>query len=107
MIEKPKTGEWWETEDGGRLFIVGYRRDKQIVFEAAAGIDWGMINTTVWRHLPDCTGFDCQEIKPEVSDRETEMIAALANLRDQQEKLQRRVERLEAEERRQRACGVV
>ena len=40
-------------------------------------------------------------------DRETEMLAALANLRDQLAKLQKRVERLESEERRQRACAAM
>jgi hypothetical protein len=68
MSEKPKTGEWWETEDGDRMFIVGYRRCKQIVFETTAGIDWVLCDTTTWRHLPDCTGFDWVEQKPEVYD---------------------------------------
>lgn len=102
MSESPKTGEWWETEDGERLYIVGHRRDKQIVFEATAGIDWCLCDTSTWRHLPDCTGFDWLERQPEVADRDSEMLAVLANLRDQLEKTQRRVERLELEDRRAR-----
>ena len=48
-----------------------------------------------------------RRVEPEVTDDKTEMLAALANLRDQLEKMQRRIERLESEERRQRACAAM
>ena len=94
MSDKPKTGELWETETGERVFIVGYRRDGQIVCESVSGIDWNMLNTTDWRRVPDYLGSSGIE-KPEVTDHEKDVLAALANLRDNLEKFGRRLEKIE------------
>ena len=66
MGNQPKQGEWWETEDGDRVYIVGIRRTGDLVWESQThGIDWGVMDTTDWKPLPDCTGFDWVKPVPE------------------------------------------
>jgi hypothetical protein len=68
MSKKPEHGEWWETEDGDRVYVIGFRRGGDIIWESQThGIDWGIVDTTDWKHLPDCTGFDWVKPAPEPS----------------------------------------
>jgi len=98
MSEKPQAGEFWEW-DGVRLRIVGARMNGSIVAEHECGsLEFGC-TVVEMKHLPDCRSFDWQPETPPHVQKSLEMELI--------EKLQKRVERLEAAERRERAMGDV
>jgi len=100
VSEKPKAGDWWEKE-GVRLRVIGEKRNGLTVGEHECGSIDLFRGQDGWQHLPKCTGFDWQE-----KTEEPDLLAALVNLRDQLEKMQRRVEKLESGNARHQILGV-
>jgi len=105
MSELPKAGEWWKTSWGPIVFVVGrmlgggviveYRDESTQAIKKTGGLDG-------WQRLPDDAGFEWKE-KPSESD----LLACIVNLRDNMDKLSKRVTHLEAAERRERAMSAV
>jgi hypothetical protein len=106
MSELPKAGEWWLTSWGPVVYIVGRMLGRGVVVQYQDN-STQTINKTgelgTWRRLPDDAGFDWKEKKPSESD----LLACVANLRDNMDRLSKRVDQLESAERRERAMGAV
>lgn len=67
--KQPKAGEWWWVDEV--LYIVGYTSSGNFIIEFAGGkTDFCLplrgYEFETWRHLPNCTGWDWVEPKPEV-----------------------------------------
>jgi len=60
MSEKqPQSGEWWGADDGSIAYIVGVKRNGDVILEDERGCHYnGGQDWNEWRHIPDCTGFD-------------------------------------------------
>lgn len=62
--KQPMAGEWWQADDGSRAYIIGVKRNGEVMFEDEnfqhfnGGDDW-----SDWQHLPDCDSWTWQ---PEV-----------------------------------------
>lgn len=60
LVKTPQPGEWWFGRYGNRVFIHGYNRKKELMYEygdgsVAVGGSW-----KDWHHEPACTGWDWQ-----------------------------------------------
>lgn len=66
--KKPQAGEWWELEDEGRVYFVGYDHEGDPVYirNNSATPDTIYMNAFIreGKHLPDCTGWDWEPPKP-------------------------------------------
>lgn len=91
MIEQPKTGEWYQDAGGTRVIVVGMASKFRVVVEYECGTIGFIGDWSGWRHLPNCTGFNWSE-----QDRSNAgLLEALVNLRDNMDRLNKRVEKLE------------
>jgi hypothetical protein len=105
MSELPKAGEWWLTSWGPVVYVVGRMIGRGVVVQYQDDSTQTIKKTEElgkWRRLPDDAGFLWKD-KPSESD----LLACIVNLRDNMDKLAKRVDQLEAAERRERAMGAV
>ena len=98
MSEQPKPGEWWVKNDNSSvIFIVGYDPDENVVYVSENRVfdscdeEW-LTQGLGYKHVPECTGFDWKRQQP----CEPDLLAALVNLRDNMDRIDQRLQRLEA-----------
>lgn len=59
MSNFPKSGQWWQSIYGTRVYIIGVKLNGDVMYQAKnlagynGGSDWDD-----WQHLPDCDSFD-------------------------------------------------
>lgn len=90
MSDKPKAGEWWEDNEGVRVYVVGFRVGGDMVCQYECGTVGILLFSQKWKRLDGCNGFDWE---PDRSN--SGLLAALVNLRDNMDRLNRRVVKLE------------
>ena len=59
----PQPGEYWVSDDGSIIRIVGTKLNGHVIYENQAGFSFQFNSMTNWRHEPRCTGFDWVEPK--------------------------------------------
>ena len=57
----PLPGEYWVSDDGSLIRIVGVKLNGGVIYENQAGFSFQFNSMTNWRHEPRCTGFDWVE----------------------------------------------
>ena len=57
----PQPGEYWVSDDGSIIRIVGVKLNGGVIYENQAGFSFQFNSMTNWRHEPRCTGFDWVE----------------------------------------------
>ena len=94
MSDKPKSGEWWKTGWATRCFVIGndFRGDIVVQYiDKSLQTIRASANFQAWSRIEGCTGFDWVE-----QDRSNAgLLEALVNLRDNMDRLNKRVEKLE------------
>jgi hypothetical protein len=59
MNKQPQPGQWWQADDDSRAFIIGVKRNGDVVIEDGHGRHFnGGKDWDGWQHLPDCDSFD-------------------------------------------------
>ena len=69
----PEPGEYWVSDDGSLIRIVGVKLNGGVIYENQAGFSFQFNSMTNWRHEPRCDSFDWVEPEPEPEQ------AAIAN----------------------------
>ena len=59
----PLPGEYWVSDDGSLIRIVGVKLNGGVIYENQAGFSFQFNSMIQWRHEPRCTGFDWVEPK--------------------------------------------
>ena len=59
----PQPGEYWVSDDGSLIRIVGVKLNGGVIYENRAGFSFQFNSMIQWRHEPRCTGFDWVEPK--------------------------------------------
>ena len=59
----PQPGEYWVSDDGSIIRIVGTKLNGSVIYENQAGFSFQFNSMIQWRHEPRCTGFDWVEPK--------------------------------------------
>ena len=93
MSDKPKPGEWWRDLRNDQIVSVLMVTDVDDVCvrdkEGHLGI-WQVAQFRLnYEHLPECDSFDWEK------DRTVDLLAAIVNLRDNMDRLNKRVAKLE------------
>lgn len=60
-LKTPEAGEYWISDDGSLIRIVGVKLNGGVIYENQAGFSFQFNSMTNWRHEPRCTGFDWTE----------------------------------------------
>lgn len=62
----PQAGEWWISDDGSIAFIVGTKRNGDVICENAMGHSYPYLPAKMqkWHHEPQCDSFDWKEPAP-------------------------------------------
>ena len=103
MSDLPQAKEWWEDATGVRVYVVGFRVGGDMVIQHECGTIGIGYFSDKWVRLDGCNSWIWE--KP--TKREMDLLACFANLRDNMDRLSKRVDRLESSERRERAMGAV
>ena len=59
----PQAGEYWVSDDGSLIRIVGTKLNGSVIYENQAGLSFQFNSMTNWRHEPRCTSFHWVEPK--------------------------------------------
>lgn len=57
----PEPGEYWVSDDGGTIRIVGVKLNGGVIYENQAGFSFQFNSMTNWHYEPRCTGFNWTE----------------------------------------------
>ena len=57
----PQAGEYWVSDDGSLIRIVGVKLNGSVIYEDRAGFSFQFNSMTNWHYEPRCTGFDWVE----------------------------------------------
>jgi len=91
MSDLPKVGQWWEDHEGVRVYVVGFRTGGDMVCQYECGTIGIAQFSHKWNRLEGCDGWNWD--KPSI--READLLAAIVNLRDNMDRLNNRVLKLE------------
>ena len=65
-LKTPLPGEYWVSDDGSLIRIVGVKLNGGVIYEDRAGFSFQFNSMTNWHYEPRCTGFDW--VEPPASD---------------------------------------